>query len=156
MEIEIDTDEILSDLVKINRDRVEGYIKASYDTSVPDLKSLFRNMADESRKNITELTKLLLNRNLNYTAENINTAGNIYKSWEQAKAKFVGTTTNYVLHSCEFAEAAVLTAYKEVKAYSFNTHEWELVQRHVASLKTSLEVISAYRKTYAKNEKAYS
>ena len=47
--------EVLSDLLKINRDRVEGYKKASYNTTDPGLKALLANMADQARKNVTDI-----------------------------------------------------------------------------------------------------
>ena len=50
---------MLNDLLKINTDRVERFKKASYDTRDSELKCVFYTIADESRKNITDISTLL-------------------------------------------------------------------------------------------------
>ena len=51
--------EVLNDLIQINNDRVEGYEKAGKETEVKDadLRSLFTEMATESRRFANELSK---------------------------------------------------------------------------------------------------
>lgn len=144
--------EVLSDLMRINKDRVEGYKRASYDTSLSDLKSLFCDRADESRKNITELMKEIMILNWAPEMNEIADAGDIYKTWMDIKANFSGNNINHVLNSCEFAEVAVLNAYKEARVGSSNTQIEELIERQEQSLKTSYEGIKAYRHVYTKDE----
>jgi uncharacterized protein (TIGR02284 family) len=141
--------QVLIDLLKINKDRVEGYKKASYNTSLADLKGVFCSMADESRKNVTDLTKEIIH--INPSVKEIVNAGKIYKAWMDMKAKFDGSSiTTENLLNCEFAEEAVLDAYKIAKDNSFSQHLVELIGRQEESLKTSHEVIRSYRQSYAK------
>lgn len=142
---------VLNDLLRINKDRVEGYKKASYDTSVSDLKALFCNMADESRKNITALTRETMDAKVNPLNESTFT-GKIYKAWIASQLKFTGENNDSVLNSCEFVELAALNAYKASKLSSLSSHLTELIERQEQSLETSYNVIRAYRRVYAKDE----
>lgn len=143
----------LHDLLKINTDRVERYKKASYDTRNPELKSVFSTIVDESRKNITDISTLLMKRYGNPELSKTNRGGKIYKSWVDVKAKFNGTVRNNLLNSCEFGEMAALAAYTMAKIDSSNSYILELIDRHQESLKASLEVIKSYRQAYDKLDK---
>jgi hypothetical protein len=44
--------EVLNDLLKINKDRADGYSLAIQESKDADLKVMFRNMAEESKKNL--------------------------------------------------------------------------------------------------------
>lgn len=146
------TTQVLIDLLRINKDRVEGYKNASYNTNVADLKSIFSTMADESRKNVTDLTKEIIHIHSNSDIEKVATDGHIYKTWSDLKARFAGSTlTIDNLLNFESAEKAVLNAYAVAKDNSFSEHLWELIDRQEESLKKSYEVIRSNRLTYAKS-----
>ncbi len=146
------TTQVLIDLLRINKDRVEGYKNASYNTNVADLKGIFSTMADESRKNVTDLTKEIIHIHSNSDIEKLANDGHIYKTWLELKAQFAGSTfTIDNLINCESAEKAVLSAYAIAKVNSFSDHLWELIARQEESLKKSYEIIRANRLTYAKN-----
>jgi uncharacterized protein (TIGR02284 family) len=146
------TTQVLVDLLRINKDRVEGYKNASYNTNVADLKGVFSSMADESRKNVTDLTKEIIHIHSNSDIEKIANDGLIYKTWLDLKAQFAGSALVIDnLLNCETAEKAVLNAYAVAKNNSFSEHLAELIGRQEESLKTSHEVIRSYRQTYAKS-----
>jgi uncharacterized protein (TIGR02284 family) len=146
------TTQILVDLLRINKDRVEGYKNASYNTTVADLKGVFSSMADESRKNVTDLTREIIHINSNSDIEKIANDGRIYKTWLDLKAQFAGSTLVIEnLMNCESAEKAVLDAYAVAKDNSFSEHLWELIDRQEESLKKSYELIRSNRQTYAKS-----
>ncbi|KAK6021525.1 hypothetical protein OSTOST_12801, partial [Ostertagia ostertagi] len=56
--------EVLSDLIKINNDRIRGYEKAAKETADKDadLRAVFNDMASESREYVAELEEELANR----------------------------------------------------------------------------------------------
>ena len=54
--------EVLNGLLQINNDRVEGYQKAAEETPELDLKTVFKSMADESKKNASELIREIKNQ----------------------------------------------------------------------------------------------
>ncbi len=146
------TTQVLVDLLRINKDRVEGYKNASYNTNVADLKGIFSSMADESRKNVTDLTKEIIHIHSNSDIEKIANDGLIYKTWLELKAQFAGSSLVIDnLLNCESAEKAVLKAYTVAKNNSFSEHLCELIDRQEESLKKSYEVIRSHRQTYSKN-----
>src|SRR5690349_11097342 len=139
---------ILNDLLKINTDRVERYKKAGYDTTDSELKSIFYLIADESRKNITDINTLVLRY---YDAAKVKRpvyGGKIYREWNDVRSRFSGTLRNNVLNSFEFGEMAALAAYTMAKSDISNTVVLELVNRHYESMRASMEVIKSYRQAY--------
>lgn len=146
------TTQILLDLLRINKDRVELYKNASYKTTVADLKGVFSVLADESRKNVTDLTKEIIHIHSNSDIEKVVNDGHVYKAWLDLKVQFSGSSlTIDNLLNCEAAEKAVLSAYATTKSNSFGEHLRELIDRQEESLKKSYELIRSNRQTYAKS-----
>ena len=146
--------EVLNNLLKINKARVETYKNASYGTSDPGLKGLFRNMADQSRKNVTDITKEIINHN--GSPDSTEPTNKIYDAGENFKAKLSGKSIKRVLSLCEVREAAVLHEYKKTKLKKFSGQLTDLIERHEQSLKSSHEVISVYKQAYVTMNKLYS
>lgn len=145
---------MLNDLLKINNDRVERYKKAGYDTFDNELKSVFYTIADESRKNLTDINTVLLKYfDQSMPTKSVN-AGKIYRAWVDVKSKFNGTLHNNLLNACEFGELAAVAAYTMAKLEDVtNPAITELLNRQHESLKSSLEVIKSYRQSYDKLNK---
>jgi len=144
---------MLNDLLKINMDRVERYKKAGYDTVDSELKSVFYAIADESRKNITDISMLMMKAyGPSKTDKPVNT-GKIYKAWMEVKSKFSGTWRNNLLNSCEFGELAAISAYTMAKIETVNTGILELLNRQMEAFKASMEVIKSYRQAYDRLDK---
>ena len=114
--------DVLSDLLKINRDRVVRYHKAITDTDDPGLKTLFQNNADQSRKNISDIINEVMNYNGNSKSAELTNSDKIYHAWATFKTKFSGNNIKNVLTSRETTEAT--------------------------SIKSSHEVIRVYRQAY--------
>jgi len=146
--------QVLNDLIKINSERVEHYKLASYDSHDSELKSVFSLIADESRKNITDISKLILKYNDSSEFIKPVKVGRIYRSWVEIKSKFNGTIRNSVLNSCEFGEMAALDAYAMAKAAIIHPPLLELIERQRELLTSSLDVIKSYRMMYDKFDKA--
>jgi uncharacterized protein (TIGR02284 family) len=141
---------ILNDLLKINTDRVERYKKAGYDTADPELKSIFYLIADESRKNITDINRLILRYYDTVKVKRPVYGGKIYREWNEVKSRFSGTLRNNVLNSFEFGEMAALAAYSMAKSDLSNAAILDSINRHYESMKGSMEVIKSYRQAYDK------
>jgi uncharacterized protein (TIGR02284 family) len=142
--------QVLSDLLKINRDRVEGYKKASHDTHDPGLKALFRNMSDQGQKNVTDILQEIINHNGSTESAEITTAGKLYKTWTNFKTKFLVNSIKNVLTSCESREKAALQIYRKAKNKSLTVQLTDLIKRHELLLQSSHEVIRVYRQAYTK------
>ncbi len=143
------TTEILNDLLKINNDRIEGYEKAAEETDELYLKTLFRNMADESRKNAVELTREINKLGGEPVADSTTFPGKIYRAWMDVKSTFTGKNKEAILNSCEFgedaAQAAYNTALSKDEDISFGVRALILEQQR--KLKESHDLIKDFRDT---------
>jgi uncharacterized protein (TIGR02284 family) len=141
--------EVLDHLMRINRDRVEAYTHASYDTSSSDLKDIFSQMADESRRNITDLTREIMNYYYSPPLKELEER-EIYKKWKKEHFQINHQNISMVLSLCESSESAALKAYQESMVLLSRTPSAELVSRQEEYFKSSLDVIKAYRKAYSR------
>jgi uncharacterized protein (TIGR02284 family) len=108
-----DTVSLLNDLIRINNDRIEGYERAVDDTDDPQLKTLFKNMAEESRKFKNELLPEVIK--LEGTPEEGTTAsGKVFRVWMDFKAAMAAKNRKSIISSCEYGEDAALDVYKDV------------------------------------------
>ena len=105
--------EAVNDLIEINNDRIAGYEKAANQASDEDLRSLFNNMAMQSRRFTNELKQSVATLGAT-PAEGTTTKGKIYRTWMDVKATFTGDSRKSVLSSCEFGEDAAQHAYETV------------------------------------------
>ncbi|MET0638249.1 MAG: PA2169 family four-helix-bundle protein [Chitinophagaceae bacterium] len=108
------TAEVLNDLIRINNDRIAGYERADKETETidADLKVLFRDMASESRKYVSELSRYVAGSG-ETPAGGTTASGKIYRAWMDIKATFTGKDRKAILASCEFGEDAAQKAYDE-------------------------------------------
>jgi uncharacterized protein (TIGR02284 family) len=144
---------LFNDLLKINTERVERYKRASYDTHDVELKSVFGTIADESRRNITDITRFVMLHYEGAEVSKFTRAGKIYRYWVDAKSKFNGTLRNNLLNSCEFGEMAALAAYRMAEMESVNPHAHELIAHQQESMKVSLSIIRSYRQAFDRTGK---
>jgi len=103
---------VLTDLIRINNDRIDGYEKAVKDLKPEDkdLSVLFLKAIDQSRK-----IKVVLGNELQTLGESIPSgatgSGSIYRAWMKLKVTFSGHSRHSILASCEFGEDAAQKAY---------------------------------------------
>ena len=95
------TIEVLKRLLKINNDRAEDYRKAGAGAKQADLKPVFQGIADESRKNITQLEGEIKKQGGESEAFNATPEGKILLAWIDFKAAFTGRDRDSVLASVE-------------------------------------------------------
>lgn len=140
--------EVLNDLVKINNDRIEGYERAADESKDVDvtLKAVFNSMADESRKNVAELSNHV--RNFGGDLETGTTAmGKIYRAWMDVKAAITGKDRHAILASCEYGEDQAQKAYREALASDaeMDAETRQLIMSQQTSLKASHDNIKKMR-----------
>lgn len=142
------TAEILNDLVEINNDRVEGYERAAKETDVKDadLRSLFNDMAAQSRQFVNQLSRHVITKG-EKPEEGTTFRGKIYRAWMDVKATFSGKDRKAILASCEFGEDAAQRAYDEaLKSDADLTPEVrQLIMEQKTALKKSHDRIKALR-----------
>ncbi len=113
METTEKTTDVLNDLIEINNDRAEGFEKASRDIDDEnlDLKVIFDQLAQESRRNITELAAAV-GRNSGEPETGSSVGGAIHRAWIDVKAMFGGSGRESILSECERGEDAIKKAYQ--------------------------------------------
>lgn len=138
--------EVLNDLLKINKDRADGYSVAIQESKDADLKVMFRNMAEESKKSIGELSRVILTLDGDPKFGENTVAGKIYHVWMELKTSFAGKDRQSILNSCEFGEDAAVKAYKSaIQEQDLITEAFDLIYRQAQLQRASHDVIKAYR-----------
>jgi uncharacterized protein (TIGR02284 family) len=109
-----ETIEILNDLILINNDRIAGYEKAEAEANEleNDLRSMFHNLADESRNNVLDL-KAHVTRLGGEPATGTMLSGKLYRVWMDIRATFTSDNRRAVLENAEMGEDAAKKAYEE-------------------------------------------
>ncbi len=139
--------EVLNDLIKINHDRVKGYEKAASETKDKDadLRTIFNNMASESRNYINELERQVRGSGES-PADSTTLPGDIYRGWMDVKATFTGKDRKGILASCEFGEDAAQKAYeKALKVDDLSGDVNRLITEQKSKLRQSHDRIKAMR-----------
>jgi uncharacterized protein (TIGR02284 family) len=135
---------VLSDLVKINNDRIEGYKQAKMATEDADLKALFQHMVNDSLKHITALNQQL---ELLGMSAATTIGGRIYDAWAAIKTRFTGTDRYSLFSSCEYGDDAVQRAYAEALSTDvpMPLALRDLIAKQRESVKEAHETIKSYR-----------
>ncbi|MGB8195339.1 MAG: PA2169 family four-helix-bundle protein [Chitinophagaceae bacterium] len=111
--------EVLNDLIKINKDREEGYVKAGRELTPAEhnLRGIFERKAQESRNNVMQLQYKAEEIGANAgeeteVAEDGSFTGALYKAWTDLKSLFTGNDEHSILASCESGEKAAQECYR--------------------------------------------
>ena len=139
---------VLTDLVKINNDRIKGYEKAIHELSDDgnsDLKAIFADMIKESHNFRNQLMEELEVKGENAQL-GTSTAGKIYRSWMEVKSAFTSSDRKAILESCEYGEDVAQRAY-ETALEDENIPEYirEMLTEQKHSLKLSHDQIKVLR-----------
>jgi uncharacterized protein (TIGR02284 family) len=140
------TIEVLNDLLKINTDRADGYALAIQESKDADLKIMFKNMVEESKKNIGDISRAILKLDGDPKFGENTMAGKIYHVWMEVKTSFTGKNRQAILNSCEFGEDAAVKAYKSaIHEQDLLTEAFDMIYRQAQLQQASHNVIRAYR-----------
>lgn len=143
------TIEVLSDLIKINNDRIAGYRRAVNESGNLDidLKATFSTFMSDSETYKQQLAEKLLH----YGGEPIDDAttvsGKVYRMWMDIKATFTGSDRKTILASCEFGEDAAQKAYEGAIAFGSEIAPdvMQLIVDQKTALKKAHDIIKNYR-----------
>lgn len=137
---------LLSDLVKINNDRIEGYKSVKAASNDTDVKALFQHMINDSEKYVAALNQQLLAQGADVETDTT-ISGKLYRTWMSIKTTFTGTDRYSLFSSCEYGEDAVQRAYAD--ALGSNTSMpysvRELIASQQANLREAHNTIKSYR-----------
>lgn len=115
--------EIISDLRRINKERLECYegVLSKEQFLHVELTYMINNKIKECRRNIEALTKLSMSFGVEFGRFGI-IPGKIFLAWIEARKEWMGNFRNSVLNECSYGEAAALEAYKTALVSDALTH----------------------------------
>jgi len=107
------TTDIINNLIEINNDRVAGFEKviADINDENTDLKQLFQEFAQQSRKNGQELAAVVGSADEVETGNSV--SGTLHRAWIDVKSLFGGSDRASILSEAERGEDAIKKAYQE-------------------------------------------
>lgn len=131
------TTSVINDLIEINNDRVAGFEKAIADINDEniDLKAVFQEYAEQSRKNGQELAAIVGSVEEVETGNSV--SGTLHRAWIDVKSLFGGSDRAGILSEAERGEDAIKKAYQE--ALSSN----ELPSNAIETVRSQAQGINA-------------
>lgn len=107
------TNGIIGDLIEINNDRVAGFEKVIEDINDEnvDLKTIFSEYAQQSRKYVQELSALA--GSAPHLEDDKSVSGTLHRAWIDVKALFGGSDRASILSEAERGEDAIKKAYQD-------------------------------------------
>ena len=104
----------LNELVKINNDRIQGYLKAVEDTEDAQLDHLFNEMIVQSQNFRSQLADHIVRIDGTAVTDTTSTdvGSKIHRAWIDIKSAVTGKDRDTVLSSVTFGENAAVEAYK--------------------------------------------
>ncbi len=106
--------EDLNELVKINNDRIQGYLKAVEDTEDAQLDHLFNEMVVQSQNFRSQLADHIVRIDGLAVPDttSTDTSSKIHRAWIDIKSAVTGKDRDTVLSSVTFGENAAVEAYE--------------------------------------------
>ncbi|WP_026473350.1 ferritin-like domain-containing protein [Alkaliflexus imshenetskii] len=142
--------DVLNTLITINNDRIEGYETASKETDETDLKTLFSQFIETSRRCKQELVKEV-NTLGGEVATGTKVSGKFFRAWMDVKSALTGKDRKTILSSCEYGEEQARDTYEKVlendSEYLSSKQQTMIIQQksmlivdqnHLKALKNSL------------------
>lgn len=111
--------EVLNDLIKINKEREEGYVKAGRELTPAEhnLRGIFERKAQESRNNVIQLQSKAYEIGAAAEEEEEPVSnpitGVIYNAWNQLKSVFEGSDKESILKCRNSEEEAAQKCYED-------------------------------------------
>lgn len=109
-------DKALRELMIINHDRAEGYLRAATDAKDNDLKVIFTKFANESKVFANQLKDFMGNWQLVPDDEKTKITGKLYRIWMDMKLGLSDNNRKSALSACEFGEDIALKTYDTILA----------------------------------------
>ena len=139
------TTSVINDLIEINNDRVAGFEKAIADINDEniDLKAIFQEYAEQSRKNGQELAAIVGSVEEVETGNSV--SGTLHRAWIDVKALFGGSDRASILSEAERGEDAIKKAYQDALNGSVPLQSAEIIRSQAQGINAAHDKIKALR-----------
>lgn len=137
---------IIGDLIEINNDRVAGFEKVIEDINDEnvDLKGIFAEYAQQSRKNVQELSSIA--GSAAHLEDDKSVSGTLHRVWIDVKSVFGGSDRASILSEAERGEDAIKKAYQDALNESeLPLEAQELVRSQAQQINAAHDRIKALR-----------
>ena len=149
------TIELLNDLIRINKDRIEGYEKVAGDGQAitPDIRNFFYTMSTESRSFVNDLHAEVL-RLGGVPVSGSTISGKLYLFWLDMKSKILeraaGNDAYSLLTAGEAGEDTVQKAYQHAldPGNGLPDNIFRLIEKQEIRLRRSYALMKRYRDEY--------
>ena len=138
----------LNELVKINNDRIQGYLKAVEDTEDAQLDHLFNEMIVQSQNFRSQLADHIVRIDGLAVSDttSTDTSSKIHRAWIDIKSAVTGKDRDTVLSSVTFGENAAVEAYENaVENDKLPAYIKEDLTKQLSELKTSRDKMDALK-----------
>lgn len=139
---------VIGDLIEINNDRVAGFEKVIEDIKDEnvDLKAIFAEYAQQSRKNVQELSAIA--GTAPHLEEDKSVSGTLHRVWIDVKSLFGGSDRASILSEAERGEDAIKKAYQDaVNNSGLAPEAQEIVRSQAQGIYAAHDRIKALRDT---------
>lgn len=138
--------EVLNDLIKINKEREEGYVKAGRELTPAEhnLRGIFERKAQESRNNVVQLQNKAEEIGAPAQEEPVNNpiTGVLYSAWNQLKTVFDGNDKQSILKCRNSEEEAAQKCYEDaLNEQDLPEHLSHVIREQKQSIDASREEI---------------
>jgi len=139
----------LSDLLRINQERVIGYNKSAYACENFHLKMLLNRELDQARDAVFSLKQLLKEK---FNIESLEASGQLFLMWSDFKPSFDECGTETQLQAFEMADLLTLKCYRLAIARSYvDAMSKNLLEFQYQKSMSIYANIKAYRQAYRNN-----
>lgn len=139
--------ELLSHLIEMNTDRIESYETASNQVKEEDLKNLFSQFIQTSKRCRRQLRREVVQ--LGGTPPNPSqTSGKFFRAWMDADALLNGSHTRLVLNACESADEVILESYHKGLRHNMkdiSAEQQAMLNTQVSFIKNDHEKVKCLR-----------
>ncbi len=141
-----ETTSVVKDLIRINNDRYNGFVKAAEDVEDSSLKDLFTRLGKQSNDFKNELTPFAAGEDLD-EATDTSVGSKLHRAWIDIKQAITGKDRHTILQSCEWGEDQILHTYKDTleKENGLSADVRMVVQRQETQLQQAHDMIKALR-----------
>ena len=139
------TSSVVKDLIKMNNDRYNGFLKAAEDVDDSSLKDLFNRLSKQSNDFKNELVPFASIEDADETNDT-SVGSKLHRTWIDIKQAITGKDRHTILQSCEWGEDQILHTYKDtLQNETLSSDVKMVVQRQESQLQESHDMIKALR-----------
>lgn len=141
-----ETTSVVKDLIQINTDRYNGFLKSAEDVEDIDLKELFNRFGQQSLNFKNELERLSTGAEP-IASDDTSLGSKLHRAWIDVKSTFTGKDRHSVLAAAEYGEDQILGEYRDAiqNGSSLTSDVLAVIQQQKQDIQQAHNTIKALR-----------